>query len=266
MMRENYKYGDISSTSGKRIFSFISIIIILIVWIILCELKIVPELFWPAPSSVVKQFVQLTVQGYKGHTLFGHIGISLYRVMAGFLSGSVLGIFVGMSMGINKKVRAMLDPVIELYRPVPPLAYIPIIIIWLGITDVSKITLLFLASFAVIVINTRAGVQSVPLEKLRAAYSLGARPKQVLRFVILPNAMPGIVTGMRVAMGVCWGTLVAAEMVAANSGIGWMVLNASRYLRTDIVIVGIIVMGALGYGLDVFLRYIEKKVFPWRGY
>ena len=265
-MKENYKYGDISDTSGRRFLSIISISGLVLIWFILCELHIVPEIFWPSPSAVVKQFYILSIEGYKGHTLLGHLGISMYRVLAGFLSGTVLGGLVGMSMGINKKVRAMLDPVIELYRPVPPLAYIPIVIIWLGITDVSKITLLFLASFAVIVINTRAGVQNTPIEKIRAAYSLGATPKQVLRWVIFPHSMPAMVTGMRVAMGVCWGTLVAAEMVAARSGIGWMVLNASRYLRTDIVITGIIVMGVTGYLLDLLLRLIEKKVFPWRGY
>jgi taurine transport system permease protein len=145
------------------------------------------------------------------------------------------------------------------------LAYIPLIIIWFGIGDDGKIILLFLASFSIIVINSRSGVKSAGVEKIHAAYTLGANRWQVVRRVILPNALPEILTGMRVAMGIAWATLVAAEMVAAKSGIGWMVLNAARYLRTDIVIMGIMVMGVTGYMIDMGMRYMETKLIPWKG-
>jgi len=263
--KKTVKFGDPSAIGHGRLYSVISLIVLFIAWVTICELEIVPPLFWPSPGSVLKKFFLISIEGYRGHTLFGHISISMYRVLVGFFLGCLLGIPFGIGMGLNNIIRGSLDPIIELYRPIPPLAYIPIIIIWLGIGDVSKIALLFLASFAILVISSRSGVRSVTLEKIHAAYSLGATRWQVIRHVILVNALPEIFTGMRVAMGVVWGTLVAAEMVAATAGIGWMVLNAARYLRTDIVIMGIIVMGIIGYGFDLIIRKIESRVIPWKG-
>lgn len=263
--KKTVKFGDPSAVGAGREWSILSVLVLIAAWFILCEMEIVPPLFWPSPIAVLGKFWEISIEGYRGHTLFGHFLISMYRVLAGFLLGTVAGVICGISMGLSKIVRGLLDPIIELYRPVPPLAYIPIIIIWMGIGDSGKIALLFLATFAIMVINSRAGVKSVTVEKIHAAYSLGATRGQVLRHVILVNALPEIMTGMRVSMGVCWATLVAAEMVAATAGLGWMVLNAARYLRTDIVIMGVIVMGVIGYGFDLIMRVLEKKVIPWKG-
>ncbi|MDJ0668748.1 MAG: ABC transporter permease subunit [Desulfobacterales bacterium] len=263
--KKTVKFGDPSAVGAGREWSILSIIVLIVAWFVVSEMEIVPKLFWPSPIAVLEKFWEISVEGYRGHTLFGHFLISMYRVLAGFLLGTVLGVLCGISMGLSKIVRGLLDPIIELYRPVPPLAYIPIIIIWMGIGDGGKIMLLFLATFAIMVINSRAGVKSVTVEKIHAAYSLGATRGQVLRHVILVNALPEIMTGMRVSMGVCWATLVAAEMVAATAGLGWMVLNAARYLRTDIVIMGVIVMGVIGYGFDLIMRLLERKVIPWKG-
>ncbi len=264
-LKKTVKFGDPSATGQGRVYSILSLLIIFIAWEIVCKLEIVPPLFWPPPGAVLGKFIRITAEGYRGHTLLGHVLISMYRIFVGFGLGCVLGIPLGIGMGLNTVIRGAFDPIIELYRPVPPLAYIPIIIIWMGIGDQGKIALLFLATFAIMVISSRSGVRSVSIEKIHAAYSLGANGQQVLRHVILINALPEIFTGMRVAMGVAWGTLVAAEMVAATAGIGWMVLNAARYLRTDIVIMGIIVMGVIGYGFDLMMRLIEKKTIPWKG-
>jgi len=264
-MRKTVKFGDPSAVQQGRLYSVISILVVLVIWVIICEMEVVPPLFWPPPQDVIEKFWKIATEGYRGATLFEHILVSLWRVLSGFGLGCLLGIPLGIGMGLSKIVRGSLDPLIELYRPVPPLAYIPIIIIWMGIGDEGKITLLFLATFSIMVINSRAGVKSVTVEKIHAAYSLGANRWQVLWHVILVNALPEIFTGARVAMGVAWGTLVAAEMVAATSGIGWMVLNASRYLRTDIVLMGIIVMGLIGYSIDLLMRLMEKKLIPWKG-
>jgi taurine transport system permease protein len=237
----------------------------LTLWFFVSEIEIVPPLFLPSPLKVIGKFIEISTEGYRGHTLAGHVLISMYRILAGFFLGCLAGIPIGISMGLSKIVRGTMDPIIELYRPVPPLAFIPLIIVWMGIGDQGKIFLLFLAVFSIMVINARSGVRSVTIEKIHAAYSLGANRWQVLFHVILVNALPEIFTGMRVAMGVAWGTLVAAEMVAATSGIGWMVLNSARFLRTDIVIMGIIVMGIIGYMFDLIMRSIEKKVIPWKG-
>jgi taurine transport system permease protein len=263
--KKTVKFGDPSSVGSGRIYSIVSVVLVLVAWVALCEMEIVPPLFWPSPLAVGEKFWEIATEGYRGHTLLGHFLISTYRVLTGFFLGCICGILVGIGMGLSRVMRGLLDPIIELYRPVPPLAYIPIIIIWMGIGDGGKIMLLFLATFAIMVINSRSGVRSVTIEKIHAAYSLGASRWQVLRHVILVNAMPEIFTGMRVSMGVCWATLVAAEMVAATAGLGWMVLNAARYLRTDIVIMGVIVMGIVGYGFDMIMRLLEKKLIPWKG-
>ncbi|MEW5725378.1 MAG: ABC transporter permease subunit [Thermodesulfobacteriota bacterium] len=259
------KFGDPSAQGKGRVFSVLSLFGLLAAWVVVCELEVVPPLFWPHPAAVLRKFYEIATEGYRGYTLLGHVGTSMYRVLAGFALGCLLGIPLGMGMGLSSIIRGTFDPLIELYRPVPPLAFIPIIIIWLGIGNQGKVALLFLATLSIMVINARAGVRSVTVEKIHAAYSLGANRWQVLRHVILVNALPEIFTGMRVAMGVAWGTLVAAEMVAATAGVGWMVLNAARYLRTDIVIMGIIVMGVIGYGFDLVMRKIEAKVIPWKG-
>lgn len=263
--KKTVKFGDPSTVDKGRRYSVISLIILIAAWVGVCELELVPPLFWPPPSDVLKQFYEISTVGYRGSTLLGHLAVSIYRILVGFGLGCLLGIPLGIGMGLSSILRGSFDPLIELYRPVPPLAFIPIIIIWLGIGDQGKIALLFLATFAVMVINSRSGVRSVTVEKIHAAYSLGANRWQVLIHVILINALPEIFTGMRVAMGVAWGTLVAAEMVAATAGVGWMVLNAARYLRTDIVIMGIIVMGVIGYGFDLIMRLLETKLIPWKG-
>ncbi len=265
VQKKTVKFGDPTAVEQGRIYSFVSLTVIIAGWFIICQLHIVPPLFWPSPLAVLQKFWLISTEGYRGHTLFGHFLISTYRVLTGFFLGCLLGIPLGIGMGLNRVIRGLFDPIIELYRPVPPLAYIPIIIIWMGIGDSGKIMLLFLATFAIMVISARSGVKSVTIEKIHAAYSLGASRSQVLRHVILVNALPEIFTGMRVSMGVSWATLVAAEMVAATAGLGWMVLNAARYLRTDIVIMGVIVMGIVGYGFDLIMRLVERKLIPWKG-
>jgi taurine transport system permease protein len=168
-------------------------------------------------------------------------------------------------MGLNGWLRGWFDPLVEFMRPVPPLALIPLIIIWFGIWEQGKISLLFLASLWIMTIAARAGVSGVNISKVHAAYSLGASKSQLLRKVILPNSLPEIFTGARVAMGVCWGTVVAAELVAAEKGAGKMIIAASKFQLTDIVIVGIIIIGIIGYGIDILMRKAENRLIPWKG-
>ena len=168
-------------------------------------------------------------------------------------------------MGVNDVVKGVLDPVIEFYRPLPPLAYLPLMIIWLGIGETAKIALIFLAIFAPVCLSTRAGVKSVAREKILAASTLGARPMQIIWHVVIPGALPEILTGIRVGIGFGWTTLVAAEMVAATAGLGFMVLNAKDFLATDVVVSGILVIGLIAYGFDVLMRFLEKWWVPWKG-
>ena len=168
-------------------------------------------------------------------------------------------------MGLSNWFRGWFDPIVEFMRPVPPLALIPLVIIWFGIWETGKIVLLFLAALWIMTIAARAGVSGVNITKIHAAYSLGASRYQIMRHVIVPNSLPEIFTGARVAMGVCWGTVVAAELVAAQKGAGKMIIAASKFQLTDIVIMGIILIGIIGYGIDILMRWAERWLVPWKG-
>ena len=187
------------------------------------------------------------------------------RVFAAFLLACVTAIPAGIAMGVSRIARGIFDPPIEFYRPLPPLAYLPLIVIWFGIEETAKVILIYLACFAPLAMAARAGVKGVMIEQINAAYSMGASKWQVIWHVVIPAAMPEIFTGMRIAIGFGWTTLVAAEMVAATVGLGQMVLNASNFLRTDVVIMGIVVIGAVAYLFDLLMRYVERLVVPWKG-
>ncbi|MEM8648729.1 MAG: ABC transporter permease subunit, partial [Pseudomonadota bacterium] len=223
------------------------------------------RLYLPAPEVTVDRFLDLNAEGYQNFTLWQHTWISLQRVLLGFLFGALFGIPLGYAMGLTNWARGWFDPIVEFMRPVPPLALIPLMIIWFGIGEASKVILLFLAALWIMAIAARAGVSGVAISKVHAAYSLGASQWQILTRVIIPNSLPEIFTGARVAMGVCWGTVVAAELVAAERGLGMMIMVASKFQLTDIVIVGIILIGVIGFLIDVGIRELEKWLVPWKG-
>lgn len=222
-------------------------------------------LYLPAPETVWTRTLKVVDEGFRNFTLAEHLGYSLFRVVVGFLLGALVGIPLGYAMGLSNWFRGWFDPIVEFMRPVPPLALIPLVIIWAGIGETGKIILLFLAALWIMAIAARAGVSGVNIAKVHAAYSLGAGPKQIMRYVIVPNSLPEIFTGARVAMGVCWGTVVAAELVAAEQGAGMMIMTASKFQNTDIVIMGIILIGVIGFGIDLLMRWAEKVLVPWKG-
>jgi len=224
------------------------------------------EPIWlPAPEFVFTRLIDVAQNGYQNVGLFENIVWSLLRVIAGFLLGCIVGIPLGYAMGLSSWFRGWFDPIVEFMRPIPPLALIPLVIIWFGIWESGKISLLFLAALWIMTIAARAGVSGVNISKIHAAYSLGASKLQILIHVIIPNSLPEIFTGARVAMGVCWGTVVAAELVAAEKGAGKMIIVASKFQQTDIVIMGIILIGVIGYAIDMLMRIAEKKLVPWKG-
>ncbi len=224
------------------------------------------ESIWlPAPDSVVSRLMSVSRDGYQNVTLAEHLSYSLFRVIVGFFLGALIGIPMGYAMGLSNWFRGWFDPIVEFMRPVPPLALIPLVIIWAGIGEQGKIILIFLAALWIMAIAARSGVSGVAITKVHAAYSLGASKMQIMRHVIVPNSLPEIFTGARVAMGVCWGTVVAAELVAAEKGIGKMIVAASKFQDTDIVLMGIILIGIIGFGIDVLMRMAEKWLVPWKG-
>ena len=222
-------------------------------------------LYLPPPEEVWTRTIKVMSEGFRNFTLWEHLGYSLFRVIAGFLLGALVGIPLGYAMGLSNWFRGWFDPIVEFMRPVPPLALIPLVIIWFGIGEIGKIILLFLAALWIMAIAARSGVSGVAISKVHAAYSLGASKWQIMRHVIVPNSLPEIFTGARVAMGVCWGTVVAAELVAAEQGAGMMIMVASRFQNTDIVILGIILIGVIGFGIDMLMRWAERLLVPWKG-
>ena len=197
--------------------------------------------------------------------LDGHIWDSLFRVLVALGLGILIGVPLGIYMGVSRFFKSFFDPMIELYRPVPPLAWAPLILTIFGIQDDGKIFLLFMVAFAIMVISARTGASGTQLSKIRASHSLGASNRQILRNVILPNALPEILTGARIAIGVCWGTLVAAEMLAGTTGIGFIENVARTVSDYELIWVTILIMGLLGLAFDMFMRLMIAKLIPWRG-
>jgi len=249
----------------EPILTVLTLVSILLAWYAIARFRLVSELFVPHPLSVWQAFVDIATDGYRGGTLLHHLLDSLYRVLAGFSLAVVTAVPLGLAIGYSSKVQAIFDPLIEFYRPLPPLAYYTLLVVWLGIENESKIALLYLAAFPPLSVSAMAGVRGVPAERVQGARCLGASRWQVFRYVIFPSCLPDIFTGMRVSIGFTYTTLVAAEMVAATSGIGWMVLDASKFLRSDVIFMGNIVMGLTGIALDRIIRIAERRVVPWRG-
>jgi len=196
---------------------------------------------------------------------YGHIWDSFLRVFLGLVFGILIGVPLGLFMGLNRFAKGFFDPLIELYRPVPPLAWAPLIISVLGIDNTGKVFLLFMVSLSIMIISARAGASGTQLSKIHAAHSLGASKKQILRYVIFPNSLPEILTGIRVAVGMCWGTLVAAEFLAGTTGIGFVENVAKKYFQYEVIWITIFIMGMLGLLFDITLRKIIDKTIPWRG-
>ena len=250
---------------STTLISAVTVVALVALWWLASHLRWLPPLFLPTPEVVFQRLYESAAGELTDAPLAEHFGWSMFRVFTAFIAACVTAIPIGVAMGVSRVLRGIFDPPIEFYRPLPPLAYLPLIVIWFGIDELSKILLIYLACFAPLAMSARAGVRSVSQEQIHAAYSMGATKWQVIWHVVVPAAMPEILTAMRIAIGFGWTTLVAAEMVAANKGLGQMVLNASNFLRTDIVIMGIIVIGVVAYLFDLLMRYVERVVVPWKG-
>lgn len=219
----------------------------------------------PSPAEVMAAFGTIIKEGYNGISLSRHLIDSFRRLFIAVALAAVTAVPLGLLSGYLPKIRAVVDSIVQFYRPIPPLAYYALLIIWLGIEDESKISLLFLAAFAPIYIACVSAVSGINEDYILSAASLGASQKDIFFKIILPASLPDILTSLRTALGFAYTTLVAAEMTAATSGIGWMVIDASRYLKSDVMFVGIIIMGLTGVLMDSGLQYIETKVVYWKG-
>lgn len=241
-----------------------TIVVLAGLWEGLTRFDLVNPLFLPGPAAVWKAFVDTAVTGYQGSRLDQHLLASLERILAGYFLACIVGIPLGLAMGLSSKAKAVFDPVIEFYRPLPPLALYTLLVMWLGIGDSSKIALLFLAALPPLTISAMQAAASVDRDLIKAALSLGCSRRQLFLHVFLPACLPGLCTGMRISLGFTYTVLVAAEIVAATAGLGWMIWDASKFLLGDIVIMGLLVLGLTGLALDWLVRRVERVLTPWR--
>lgn len=243
------------------------------IWWLVTALEIWPRVLVPTPGDVWDAF--LTVSGirpdengrtgYSGYTLWEHLGMSLERILLGAGIGTVLGIVIGLAIGTVPIVRVLLEPGVTFLRQLPPLAYFSLLVIWFGIDETPKIWLLLIAAMPPVAVATAAAVGGVHRDYVNGARSLGAGRWDVVRWVVVPAALPEIVVGIRLGVGVAYTSVVAAETINGVPGIGGMIRDAQRYLQTDVVILGILVLGISGVLLDSCLRWAEHRVGPWRG-
>lgn len=240
-----------------------SVVFMFAAWVFLTATGLASDLFLPGPMAIYKSFVKTAVKGYQGSTLLEHVGTSLYRILAGFGLACLTGIPLGIAMGVSKSAKAIFNPFIEFYRPLPPLGLYTLLVMWLGIGEESKLALLFLAGLPGIIIATIQAVNTINPVYVRSAATLGATRSQLLRHVYLPGAGPTILTGMRISLGFVYTVLVAAEIVAATAGIGWMIWDAAKFLLSDVVIMGLVVLGLTGILLDLVMRLIGGLLMPW---
>lgn len=237
----------------------------LALWSAVTGLGLVPALFLPSPLAVFGRLLRLAHEGFVDATLAQHLGASLLRVFGALVAALAIGVPAGLAIGLSTVGRGILDPIVEFLRPIPPLAYLPLVIIWAGIGETAKVLVIALAMLPPVILATAAGVRAVDRNRVNVARALGATPRQVLRFVVLPSTLPSILTGTRIALGAGWSTLVAAELVAATRGVGFMIQSAANFLATDVVLAGIFVIAAVAFALELLVRLAERLLVGWAG-
>lgn len=251
------------SYSGK--VSVATCVALVLLWWLVARLEVVPAMFLPSPFAVLSKLVSVSTDGFQDATLLQHLLASIGRVTAALAGAIVVGVILGFAMHLSETGRGVIEPLLEFYRPIPPLAYLPLVIIWFGIGEFAKILVIFLGILPSIMIATVDGLKSVPSEMVNAARSLGASRVQVILLVLLPHAFPSILTGTRIGLGTGWATLVAAELVAATRGLGFMIKGAADFLVTDVVILGIFVIAAAAIVMEIALRLLQRALAPWQG-
>jgi ABC-type nitrate/sulfonate/bicarbonate transport system permease component len=266
---------DDASTEGmpvawawsRRALGTVAVLLALLaLWQALASLHLFPPYALPAPGAVLAQARSLLTVGYGGESLWADIGVSTLRIALGFVAAVVVGIPIGIGMASSEAIFQAVDPLLQFARPVPPLAYIPLLVAWFGIGELPKVLVILLGTLPVVIISTMSGVRSAPRQWRQVAECLGATPIQTFWHVVLPASLPEVFTGMRVGIGVAWTCLVAAEIIAANAGLGWLVQYAGQEVQIGIIFVGIMAIGLLGYLMELAIRLIEHLAVPWKGH
>ncbi|MET9534393.1 MULTISPECIES: ABC transporter permease [unclassified Streptomyces] len=247
----------------------LALVVLFALWQLVTTLRLWPPLLVPPPSAVWHALIETSgthdgVRGYQGHTLIEHLGISLRRIGIGAGAGVLAGLVAGLLMGTLPWVRVVFEPAVAFLRTLPPLAYFSLLIIWFGIDEAPKLWLLAVAAMPPVAVATASAVASAPASLMEAARAIGARRSQVVTSVVLPSALPEILVGVRLAFGIAYSSVVAAETVNGLPGIGGMIRDAQRYNQSDVVVLGLFAIGVSGLLIDALLRIAENRLAPWR--
>ena len=240
--------------------SIVSILCLLVIWELICQSGIVSSLFLPAPTAIISALLQMIADGEIGVSL----AASLYRILAGFFIGSLVGLAVGLVTGTSALMDKIGTPIVNAIYPIPKIALLPLFILWLGIGELSKVTIIALGVFFPVAMNTYSGVKNVDTLLLKVAASFNASWWMTMKSVVLPNALPMIFAGLRLAAGTSLLLLVAAEMIAAQVGIGALILHYGDLMITDRLMAGVIVLSLLGLVFNLILQFLERKAIPWK--
>lgn len=248
---------------------FVVPVLILAGWEMFSRSGALPPALLPAPSAVAWAWLDWVfdidgnTQSYAGHWIFD-VMASTWRVAAGFGIATVMAVFLGVAIGWSRFIEVTIEPTLQMLRPIPPVSWIPLAIIWFGIADKPAIFLVFLGAFFPILLNAIHGVKTVDRNLIRAGAMVGGGQRQLLRFIVLPAAMPSIFAGLRIGIGSAWMLTVTAEMVAVKSGVGYVLWDSYYFLRYDIVLAAMASIGLLGYLSDLLIRLISARVLRWQ--
>jgi len=246
-------------------YSVGAVVGLVLLWVLVSKSGWLKPGYLPTPEELGGTLVELLQQGYQGKPLWQHIGISLFRTLTGFLLGIVLGVPLGLLTGYSRRAGAMVTPVMAFIRPIPPIAFIPMVVLYFGLGELGKIVLIFFVSFNYVQTNAHAGAANFPIAYRRAAQSLGLTRWQTFRRIVMPGALPQIFTGLKVALALSWAVVVAAELVGAQSGLGFMISDAALLFRIPVVFIGIALIGAIGLALNMALNLVETRLIHWKG-
>jgi ABC-type nitrate/sulfonate/bicarbonate transport system permease component len=255
----------LSPTAVRLFWTILSPVALLLAWDLVTRFGLAERILLPSPWIIAEALRDVFVNGYAAVNIFVHIGTSLYRVIVAFGLAAVCGVAVGLLRGLYPWIDAFCLVPFEIVRPIPPLAFIPLFILWFGIGELSKILIMFYYAMLVVMMNTQAGVANCPQDKIRAARSLGASPWQVFSRVVFPASAPQIVVGLRVALAAALSILVASELLGGDKGLGFVISDASTFFKTSDVFVGIILIGLIGLISDRGITYLSRRIVHWEG-
>jgi ABC-type nitrate/sulfonate/bicarbonate transport system permease component len=255
----------VSRAASLRWISVLSVVVALGLWTIVSSSGLTREEALPSPAKLFQTLLAMVSEGYGGSPLLKHVGMSVMRAMSGFLAAVILGVPFGILIGRNEVLASIVAPIIGFFRPIPPIAFLTLFVFYFGIGEASKIGLIFMAAFWYVVLNCADGVRSVPQLLIRAAENMGLTRRQLFFRIVIPASMPSIMTALRAASAISWTLVVASELLGAQAGLGFIILDSAQYFNIPATFIGIILIGLIGLLWELALSAVQRHVLHWQG-